>query len=71
MGASLHSILVRKPEGKRLLGRPRRRREDSIKMIFRKWGVAVWTGLIWLGIGQVAGTCECGNKLPGSIKRGN
>jgi hypothetical protein len=42
--------LVGKPEGKRLLGRPRRRWEDNIKMDFRKWDVGVWTGSIWLRI---------------------
>jgi hypothetical protein len=26
------------------------------------------TGLAGLGQGQVAGCCECGNELPGSIK---
>jgi hypothetical protein len=29
---SVHRVLVRKPEGKSLLGRPRRRWEDNIKM---------------------------------------
>ena len=28
----VHRVLVGKPEGKRLLGRPRRRWEDNIKM---------------------------------------
>jgi hypothetical protein len=28
----VHMLLVGKPEGKRPLGRPRRRREDNIKM---------------------------------------
>ena len=28
----VHKVLVGKPEGKRLLGRPRRRCEDNIKM---------------------------------------
>jgi hypothetical protein len=28
----VYRVLVRKPEGKRPLGRPRRRREDNIKM---------------------------------------
>jgi hypothetical protein len=39
-------ILVGTPEGKRPLGRPRRRRENN--------GV-VWTGLIWLRIGTSGG----------------
>ena len=32
------------------------------------WGV--WTGSSWLRIGQVAGTCECGNEPSGTIKCG-
>jgi hypothetical protein len=36
-------ILVGKPEGKRPLGRPRRRWEDNV----RKEDGVVWTGLIW------------------------
>jgi hypothetical protein len=31
-GRGVYRVLVGKPEGKRLLGRPRRRWEDSIKM---------------------------------------
>ena len=31
-----YRILVGKPEGKRLLGRPRRKWEDNIKMVFQK-----------------------------------
>ena len=31
-GRAVHRFLVRKPEGKRPLGRPRRRWEDNIKM---------------------------------------
>jgi hypothetical protein len=31
-GRSVHRVLVGKPEGKRPLGRPRRRWEDNIKM---------------------------------------
>jgi hypothetical protein len=31
----LHKVLVGKPEGKRLLGRPRLRWEDNIKMDFQ------------------------------------
>jgi hypothetical protein len=39
-----------------------------LRWIFRKWGVGVWTGLSWLRIQKVAGTCECGNEHSGSIK---
>ena len=34
----VHRVLVGKPEGKRLLGRPRRRWEDNIKMDLREVG---------------------------------
>jgi hypothetical protein len=44
-----YRILVGKPEGKRLLGRPERRWVDNIKMDLREDGV-VWTGLICLRI---------------------
>jgi len=36
-----YRVLVGKAEGKRPLGGPRRRWEDNIKMIFRKWDVRV------------------------------
>ena len=38
--------------------------------IFRKWDVGVWAGSSWIRIGQVAGTCECGNEHSGAIKYG-
>ena len=47
----VHRALVGEPEGKRPLGRPRRRWEDNIKMIFKKWDREAWTRLIWLGTG--------------------
>ena len=47
---SVYRFLVGKPEGKRPLGRPRRRWEDNIK-----WDVGVWTGSIWLRIGTGGG----------------
>ena len=37
-GRGVHRVLVGKPEGKRTLGRPRRRREDNIKMDLREVG---------------------------------
>jgi hypothetical protein len=50
-------ILVGKPEGRRSLGRPRRRWVDNIKMDLREigWDGVVWTGLIWLRIGTIGG----------------
>ena len=37
-GRGVHRVLVRKPEGKRPLWRPRRRREDNIKMDLQEVG---------------------------------
>jgi len=38
VGKVVHRVLVGKPEGKRPLGRPRRRWEDNIKMDLREVG---------------------------------
>jgi hypothetical protein len=46
----VHRMLVGKPEGKKLLGRPRRRWEDNISWIFRKLEGVVGTGCSWLMI---------------------
>jgi hypothetical protein len=43
--------LVGKPEGKRALGRPRRRWVDNIGMDLGEVGWVMWTGLVWLRIG--------------------
>ena len=37
-GRCVHKVLVGKPEGKRTLGRPRRRWEDNIKMDLQEVG---------------------------------
>ena len=37
-GRVVHKVLVGKPEGKRPLGRPRRRWEDNIKMDIQELG---------------------------------
>jgi hypothetical protein len=44
-----------RPEGKRSLGRTRRRWEDNIKMGLQEVGWGAWTGLIWLRIGTGGG----------------
>jgi len=43
MGArrGVYRVLVGKPEGKKPLGRPRRRWEDNIKMVLREVGCGV------------------------------
>jgi hypothetical protein len=51
-GRSVCRVLVGKPEGKRLLGRPRRRCEDNIKMDLREIGIDGRTGFGWLRIGS-------------------
>ena len=37
-GRGVHRVLVGKPEGKRPMGRPRRRKEDNIKMDLQEMG---------------------------------
>jgi len=53
-GRGVHRVLVGKREGKRPLGRPRRRRGDNIKMDLREV-VGVETGWSWLRIGTDGG----------------
>jgi hypothetical protein len=47
----VYRVLVGKPDGKRSLGRPKRRWEDNIKMGLQEVRSGVWTGLSWLRIG--------------------
>jgi hypothetical protein len=47
----VYRVSVGKPEEKRLLGRPRRRWEDEIRMDLREIGRGMWSGLNWLRIG--------------------
>jgi len=47
-GRRVHRVLVGKPEGKRPLGRPRRRWEDNIKMDLREVG----GGKAWMELAQ-------------------
>jgi hypothetical protein len=46
----MYRVLVGKPEGKRPLGRLRRRSKDNIKMNLQEVGCGVWTRLSWLRI---------------------
>jgi hypothetical protein len=53
-------------EGKRPLGRPRRRWKDNIRMDLREIG---WRGMDWIDLAQaVEGCCEHGNEPSGSVK---
>jgi len=45
-----HKILVRKPEGKRPLARPRHRWEYNIRMDLKEIG---WEGMDWFRIGAI------------------
>ena len=53
-----------KPEGKRPLGRPRRRWEDNITMDLQEVGCG---GMDWIELDHYH-ICECGNEPSGSIK---
>jgi hypothetical protein len=45
----MYKVLVRKPEGKRTLGRPRRRWEDNIRMDLQEVRCG---GMDWIGLAQ-------------------
>jgi hypothetical protein len=70
-GRGVYRFLVGKPEGKRPLGRPRRRWEVNIRMDLQEVG---YECVDWIGMAQVrdrwAGACECGDEPSCSIKRG-
>jgi hypothetical protein len=53
-GRSVYRVLVGRPEGKRPLGRPRRRWDNNIKMDLREIGMGR-TGFNWLRIGSSGG----------------
>jgi hypothetical protein len=46
-----YRLLVGKPEGKRPLGRPRRRWVVILGLILERWDWVMWAGLVWLRIG--------------------
>jgi hypothetical protein len=48
-GRGAYRVLVGRPEGNRPLGRPRRRREDNIKMDLQEVG---WQSMDWIDMGQ-------------------
>jgi hypothetical protein len=50
-----YKVLVGKPEGKKPLGRPRRRWVDNIKMDLREIRWYGWIGLIWVRLGTSRG----------------
>ena len=54
-GRGAYRVLVGRPEGKRPLGRHRRRWEDDNKMDLQEVGCGLWTGSSWLRIGTGGG----------------
>jgi hypothetical protein len=63
----VYRVLVGKPEGKRPLGRPRRRWEDNIKMDIPEVGCGV---MDWIELAQdrnrwrtLSGSIKCGEFL--------
>jgi hypothetical protein len=57
---------VRKFEGKKPLGRPRRRCEDGIRIDLKEIGWGCGVDSIGSGQGPVAGSCEHGDETSGS-----
>jgi hypothetical protein len=52
----VYKVLVGKPEGKRPLGKTRRRWEGGIRMDFREIDLeGVWIGFDWLRTGTIGG----------------
>jgi hypothetical protein len=51
----LYKVSVGKPEGKRPLGRPRRRSRMGSEWILGRLVWGVWIGFDWLGIGTGGG----------------
>jgi len=58
----VYRILVRKPEGRRPLGRPSRRWVENIRMDLQEVGFGY---MDWIVL-----ACECGNEPSGSLKCG-
>ena len=67
----VYRVLVGKPEGRRPLGRPRRRWVDNIRMDLLEVGCRY---MDWIGLAQDRDSwrnrCECGNEPSGSVKCG-
>jgi hypothetical protein len=51
----VYRVLMRTPEGKRPLGRPRHRWEDNIKMDFKEVGCG---GIYWVELAQDREMCR-------------
>jgi hypothetical protein len=60
-----YRILVGKSEGKRPLGKPRRRWVENIKIDLREIG---WVGVDWIDVAQDRDQCEHRNESLCSLK---
>jgi hypothetical protein len=65
-GIGVYRFLVGRPEGRRPLGRPRRRWEDNIKVDVQEVGCG---SMDWIELAQNR-DCVCGNESSGAIKCG-
>jgi len=67
----VYRILLGKSEGRRPLGRPRRRWVDNIRMDLQEMECGY---MDWIGLAQdrdrLADACECGNEPSDSVKCG-
>jgi len=63
-----YRVLMAKPKGKKPLGIPRHRWEANFKIDLQKMGGGSGLDCSGSGYGQMAGSCECGNELSGSMK---
>jgi hypothetical protein len=64
----VYRVLVGKPKGRRPLGRPRRRGENTTKMDLSGCEMLEYRlDRAGSGYEKVAGTCECDNEHSGSI----
>ena len=63
-----YRVLVGRPEGKNHFESLGVEGRIILRWIVRKGGGMAWTGLVWLKIGTIVGTCKGGNEPLGSIK---
>jgi len=66
----VYRVLVGKPEGKRPLGRPRRRWVDTIRTDLLEVGCGYMDWIELAKDRQMMGACECGNEPSSSVKCG-
>jgi hypothetical protein len=65
---SARKILIKNPEGKKTLGKPRRRWITNIKMTLKDGERGYDLDLCGLGLDPVAAYCNHSNKSAGTIK---